>query len=142
MLAQMLAELNDCRLHGRPAASRGATTPLRQHPPLHGGGAGSRLEGPHRYGLPTAAAYEDSFPLWRALRRDNEYTYLVGLVDLAVQLAPQVRTTPHLRQVHVDPDCTVARDLDGLHGDPVGLPRPSPRCAAVTNYDASLRAAQ
>ncbi|WP_086685857.1 hypothetical protein [Streptomyces pseudogriseolus] len=143
MLADMLAELNACRLHGRTCSvpwgyDRSHTDSTRPYT-VHE--LADRFEGPHRYAYPTADAYEEGFALWRALRRDGESTYLEGMVSLAVRLAPHVRTIPHLRQVHADPACTVARDLTGLHGAPPGFAQ-AVAALCRCDYYARLRAAR
>ncbi|MGY1548289.1 hypothetical protein [Streptomyces sp. MN6] len=63
------------------------------------------------------------------------------MVSLVVRLAHHVRTTPHLRQVHADPACTVARDLTGLHGAPPGFAQ-AVAALCRCDYYAHLRAAR
>lgn len=143
MLADMLAELNACRLHGRSCSVPWGYDPAHTDSPrpYTVNELADRFEGPHRYAYPTVAAYEEGFALWRALRRDGEPTYLESVVSLAVRLAPHVRTTPYLRQVHADPECTVARDLTGLHGAPPGFAQ-AVAALCRCDYYARLRAAR
>lgn len=111
-----------CRLHGPdchimwgydPAHTDSTRPYTLQEPAEH-------TEGPHRYAYPTAAAYEEGWELWRALRRDSGPVYLERLVAIAARLAPHA-AVDEFRPVDHAPHCGVARELEGLEGVPDGF---------------------
>jgi hypothetical protein len=80
----------------------------------------SRQEAPHRYAYPTVEAYEEGFRTWRAMRRDDEPTYLERLLATAVRMAPLGMRLNDSLMPHQDHSCPIVQELSDVDELPDG----------------------
>ncbi|CAL9326856.1 hypothetical protein [Streptomyces sp. SudanB91_2054] len=111
-----------CQLHGRACRTPWGYDPAHTDSsrPYTVEELANRYEAPHRYAYPSTEEYVKGFRTWRALRRDQEPTYLERLLATAVRMAPLgAQLAGHLHP-HQDRSCTIVQAVSGLEGLPEG----------------------
>jgi hypothetical protein len=111
-----------CRLHGRGCHVPWGYDPAHtdSHRPYTVGELAGRQEAPHRYAYPSTEEYVNGFRTWRAMRRDDELSYLERLVATAVRMAPLGAQLSGTLHPHQDQTCPIVQEVSDLEGLPEG----------------------
>ncbi|MFC9280967.1 hypothetical protein [Streptomyces collinus] len=111
-----------CRLHGRDCRISWGYDPAHTDSPrpYTVEELADRQEAPHRYAYPSTEEYVNGFRTWRAMRRDDELSYLERLVATGVRMAPLGTRLQGALQPHQDHSCPIVQEVSALEGLPEG----------------------